>query len=91
MLKISKSWYNYKICVFVGYDISVIGYGQSGSGKTYTILGPGLHCALSETEYGIVPRATREIFNRLAVRFFYVVIHYSSLNTMFIPVLSHSL
>jgi hypothetical protein len=50
-----------------GYDISVIAYGQSGSGKTYTIFGPGLHCALSETEYGIIPRATREIFSRLTV------------------------
>ncbi|PSN44964.1 Kinesin-like protein costa [Blattella germanica] len=53
-------------CVVEGYDISIITYGQSGSGKTYTIVGPGLHCALSETEYGIIPRATREIFNRLA-------------------------
>jgi hypothetical protein len=50
-----------------GYDISVIAYGQSGSGKTYTIFGPGLHCALSETEYGIIPRVTREIFSQLTV------------------------
>jgi len=50
-----------------GYDISVIAYGQSGAGKTYTILGPGVHCALSETEYGIIPRVTREIFSRLTV------------------------
>nr|CAD7408492.1 unnamed protein product [Timema poppensis] len=48
-----------------GCDISVIAYGQKGSGKTYTILGPGLHCAFSETEYGIIPRATREIFYKL--------------------------
>ncbi|XP_069694504.1 kinesin-like protein costa [Periplaneta americana] len=53
-------------CVLEGYDISIITYGQSGSGKTYTILGPGLHCALSETEYGMIPRVTREIFTRLA-------------------------
>lgn len=50
-----------------GYDTSVIAYGQTNSGKTYTILGPGLHCASSETEYGIIPRVTREIFNRLMV------------------------
>jgi hypothetical protein len=50
-----------------GYDISVIAYGQSGSGKTYTIFGPGLHCAFSETEYGIIPRVTREIFSQLTV------------------------
>ncbi|XP_021922452.1 kinesin-like protein costa isoform X2 [Zootermopsis nevadensis] len=52
-------------CVLEGYDISVIAYGQSRSGKTYTIFGPGLHCALSETEYGVIPRVTREIFSQL--------------------------
>jgi hypothetical protein len=62
-------WRSYVRTLFwvAGYDISVIAYGQSGSGKTYTILGPGLHCAFSETEYGIIPRLTREIFSRLTV------------------------
>lgn len=35
-------------------------------GKTYTLLGPGLHCAYSESEHGIIPRFIREIFHRLA-------------------------
>ncbi|KAJ9587210.1 hypothetical protein L9F63_019290, partial [Diploptera punctata] len=52
--------------VLEGYDISLIACGESGTGKTYTVLGPGLHCALSEIEYGMIPRATREIFSRLA-------------------------
>jgi hypothetical protein len=51
----------------------VIAYGQSGSGKTYTIFGPGLHCALSETEYGVVPRVTREIFSQLTVSVFQTI------------------
>lgn len=62
-------WWSYVrtlLCV-AGYDISVIAYGQSGSGKTYTIFGPGLHCAFSETEYGVIPRVTREIFSRMTV------------------------
>ncbi|RZF37958.1 hypothetical protein LSTR_LSTR005458 [Laodelphax striatellus] len=48
-----------------GYDVSFIAYGNANSGKTYTILGPSLHCALSETKYGILPRAAREVFNKL--------------------------
>lgn len=48
-----------------GYNVSFIAYGHVNSGKTYTILGPGLHCALSETTYGILPRSGREIFNKL--------------------------
>ncbi|XP_039288829.1 kinesin-like protein KIF7 [Nilaparvata lugens] len=48
-----------------GYDVSFVAYGNANSGKTYTILGPSLHCALSETKYGILPRAAREIFNKL--------------------------
>lgn len=51
--------------LFDGCDISVVTTGQAGQGKTYTLFGPGLHCALSETEYGIVPRCIREIFARL--------------------------
>ncbi|XP_075227110.1 kinesin-like protein costa [Lycorma delicatula] len=48
-----------------GYNVSFIAYGHVNSGKTYSILGPGLHCALSETTYGILPRSGREIFNKL--------------------------
>ncbi|KAF4523386.1 hypothetical protein B566_EDAN013468, partial [Ephemera danica] len=33
-----------------GYDVTTIAYGQAGSGKSYTVLGPGPHCALSEME-----------------------------------------
>ncbi|KAG8229769.1 hypothetical protein J437_LFUL005850 [Ladona fulva] len=51
--------------VLEGYDTSVITYGQTASGKTYTLFGPGVHCALSETEFGIIPRATRELFHQL--------------------------
>jgi Kinesin motor domain len=45
----------------------MIAYGQVDSGKSYTVLGPGMHCALSETEYGMLPRTTREIFNKMKV------------------------
>lgn len=51
----------------------MIAYGQSRSGKTYTIFGPGLHCALSETEYGVIPRVTREIFSQLTVSIIHAI------------------
>ncbi|XP_059621326.1 kinesin-like protein costa [Phlebotomus argentipes] len=49
-----------------GYDTSVVSYGQVGTGKTYTLFGPGLNCAHSEAEQGIVQRSIREIFLRLS-------------------------
>ncbi|XP_065351913.1 kinesin-like protein costa [Cloeon dipterum] len=52
--------------VFDGYDASVIAFGQPDSGKSYTIFGPEMHCALSETEHGLLQRTSREIFNRIS-------------------------
>lgn len=42
-------------------------YGQTGSGKTYTMLGPQLEESFAfaledESELGIIPRATQEVF-----------------------------
>ncbi|CAD7012111.1 unnamed protein product [Ceratitis capitata] len=39
-----------------GFDASVVTYGQRGTGKTYTLYGPGLDCLYSETEQGVVQR-----------------------------------
>lgn len=52
--------------LFEGCDVSVVTTGQSGTGKSYTLIGPGLHCALSESEHGIIPRFAREVFSRIA-------------------------
>ncbi|RUS90635.1 hypothetical protein EGW08_001632, partial [Elysia chlorotica] len=58
----------YKRCVeplvhtlFDGYNATVFAYGQTGSGKTYTI-GGGDITALTEEEYGIIPRALTDMF-----------------------------
>ncbi|XP_034248718.1 kinesin-like protein costa [Thrips palmi] len=48
-----------------GYDTSVVTYGHSATGKTYTMLGPGVGFNISESEYGIIPRATRYIFSKI--------------------------
>ncbi|KAJ8437962.1 hypothetical protein Cgig2_033695 [Carnegiea gigantea] len=41
-----------------GYNVCIFAYGQTGSGKTYTIYG-------SESNPGLTPRATSELFNIL--------------------------
>ncbi|XP_033368539.1 kinesin-like protein KIF25 isoform X2 [Parus major] len=50
-----------------GYNVCIMAYGQTGSGKTYTMLGPQLEENLAfsieeESELGIIPRATQEVF-----------------------------
>lgn len=51
--------------LFEGCDVSIVTIGQSGMGKTYTILGPELNCTMSESEQGIIPRFLRELFMKL--------------------------
>ncbi|EFA01968.1 kinesin-like protein costa isoform X2 [Tribolium castaneum] len=48
-----------------GCDVSVVTLGQSGTGKSYTLLGPGFHCAASEADHGIIPRFIREVFAKM--------------------------
>jgi len=40
-----------------GYNACIIAYGQTGTGKTYTMEG-----FTNEQDRGIIPRATEEIF-----------------------------
>jgi len=46
--------------VLKGYNGTIFTYGQSGSGKTYTMFGEDI---LDESTQGIIPRAILEIFN----------------------------
>ncbi|XP_021353306.1 kinesin-like protein KIF27 [Mizuhopecten yessoensis] len=62
----------YKSCVeslvkstFDGYNATVFAYGQTGSGKTFTVGGGNISC---EEEYGIIPRALKEIFDTIETR-----------------------
>ena len=41
-----------------GYNVCIFAYGQTGSGKTFTIYG-------SESNAGLTPRATAELFRIL--------------------------
>ncbi|XP_030092243.2 kinesin-like protein KIF25 isoform X2 [Serinus canaria] len=54
-----------------GYNVCIMAYGQTGSGKTYTMLGPQLEGNLAfateeQSELGIIPRATQEVFRLIS-------------------------
>ena len=48
--------------IFQGYNGTIFAYGQSGSGKTYTMYGNDLY---DENIKGIIPRVVEEIFKRV--------------------------
>ncbi|XP_044141592.1 kinesin-like protein KIF21B [Bufo gargarizans] len=52
---------------FQGYNATVLAYGQTGAGKTYT-MGSGFDLAVSESELGIIPRAVRQLFGTIQER-----------------------
>eukprot|EP00105_Crassostrea_gigas_P031496 XP_011454206.1 PREDICTED: kinesin-like protein KIF27 isoform X3 [Crassostrea gigas] len=59
----------YKSCVeslvrsiFEGYNATVFAYGQTGSGKTYTVGGGNMN-SITEEEYGVIPRALKDMFD----------------------------
>ncbi|NXK32362.1 KIF25 protein, partial [Piprites chloris] len=54
-----------------GYNVCIMAYGQTGSGKTYTMLGPQVEGNFAftiedESELGIIPRATQEVFRLIS-------------------------
>lgn len=51
-----------------GFDASFVTYGQSGTGKSYTMFGPGFDIIYGESDQGIVQRAIRDIFGDLVKR-----------------------
>lgn len=44
-----------------GYNATLLAYGQTGTGKTYTMEGP--KCSSKDRNRGIIPRAMEEIFH----------------------------
>ena len=48
--------------IMAGYNGTIFAYGQSGSGKTYTMYGNDLY---DENSKGIIPRIVEEIFKRV--------------------------
>ncbi|KFQ45438.1 Kinesin-like KIF21B, partial [Nestor notabilis] len=52
---------------FEGYNATVLAYGQTGAGKTYT-MGTGFDINISEEEQGIIPRAIGHLFSGIEER-----------------------
>lgn len=52
-----------------GYNVTVVGYGQRGAGKTFTVTGPAYLLAMNEEEFGLLPQAVRHVFNLMRVRY----------------------
>ncbi|XP_065436589.1 kinesin-like protein KIF21B, partial [Chrysemys picta bellii] len=52
---------------FEGYNATVLAYGQTGAGKTYT-MGTGFDTNISEEEHGIIPRAISHLFSGIEQR-----------------------
>ncbi|XP_039739471.1 kinesin-like protein KIF21B [Pteropus medius] len=52
---------------FEGYNATVLAYGQTGAGKTYT-MGSGFDVAMAQEEQGIIPRAIAHLFGGIAER-----------------------
>lgn len=44
---------------FQGYNICIFAYGQTGAGKSYTMMG-------SRSDPGLIPRLCNELFSRIA-------------------------
>ena len=64
----------YQSCVFPlvdacldGYNATVLAYGQTGAGKTHTILGEckKINDGVDESEAGVIPRTLNQLFQRL--------------------------
>nr|XP_033775130.1 kinesin-like protein KIF21B isoform X3 [Geotrypetes seraphini] len=52
---------------FEGYNATVLAYGQTGAGKTYT-MGTGFDVNMSTQELGIIPRAIAHLFSGIEER-----------------------
>ena len=50
--------------IMAGYNGTIFAYGQSGSGKTYTMYGEDI---FDEDKKGIIPRIVSEIFKRMEI------------------------
>ena len=46
---------------FAGFNTCVLAYGQTGTGKTYTMSGPGI----DGPDAGLIPRICRDLFSRV--------------------------
>ena len=66
--------------VTVGYDLTIVGCGQSESGKSYSLFGPDLSMAMNESDLGVAYRFLRSLFQRLEGQHFRVKVSMAALD-----------
>ena len=63
----SESLAQFVEVVLDGYDLTILAYGQSGTGKSHTLFGPDnvLGLANSESDFGLLQRFVRSLFHNV--------------------------
>lgn len=51
--------------VLQGFNSAILAYGQTGAGKTHTMMGPEGNVDVDPSELGIIPRAVKTLFERM--------------------------
>ncbi|KAH0822122.1 hypothetical protein GEV33_000669 [Tenebrio molitor] len=51
-------------CIIAGYNCTVFAYGQTGTGKTYTMIGDRIE-TLEDVSVGMIPRSASHLFDEL--------------------------
>ncbi len=52
---------SFKLNFYLGYNVCIFAYGQTGAGKSYTMMGKG------EKDEGIIPRLCKDLFTRITM------------------------
>lgn len=52
------------VCIFTGYNVTILAYGQTGSGKTHSM---GTNYSEAE-DTGVIPRAVHDIFDIVSLK-----------------------
>eukprot|EP00957_Ditylum_brightwellii_P044438 3371588-Ditylum_brightwellii.AAC.1 len=79
----------------LGYNATILAYGQTGTGKTYSMFGPQISTTfkrhrralqLMSSQYGVIPRSIQHIFEKLSKDEKTGVLSAFSVSTSFIQV-----